>query len=643
MKQEAGKQKTAKQKIGKRKRNSFILYMTLVLLLSVTIQPVSVKAAEGTVSFGSDGYEWSVGDVCPIGIYINAEVSVNSYSICLSYDPEMLRYLNGADRAEGNLIYLEGSGAEAGYKRMLHFEPLKPGETSLTVVSATGLTVTGQTGGQGEGQIPEENPAAEEEPVTEEITVAQLPQTPITVVSNGSSYLGSLAVGQATGMEPFSPEKLDYHMQVSHSVSELELSYEPEDENAVVEVSETRLEEGANTVYVTVQGEGAEAVTYILFVEREKQQLREEGAGEETAGTTGEKEQPPVDKETAVTQNRESDKPEAQADTGKEGGNQENGGVSTGSTGSEKTGNGSGEPEEKSTLEPVLMIAIVLVGGSLFLNAVFFFRKRKKQTIPSGEPDWKDERLNLINLEQTVVEVKHVTMRFRLAQEEAASLKEYLIKTLKGQNRYRTLTALKDISFEVKQGDVVGIIGTNGSGKSTLLKIIAGALEPSEGEVMADRSRVQMLTLGTGFDMELTARENVYLNGAIIGYSREYIDEKYDDIVAFAELQGFMEERMKNFSSGMVSRLGFAIATMRDAPDILILDEVLSVGDMFFRKKSEKRIKEMIHSGATVLIVSHSADVICKNCDKAVWIEKGELRMVGNPKEVCQAYKGLLQ
>lgn len=636
MKQEAGKQKTAKQKTGKRKRNRFILCMTLVLLLSVTVSPVSVKAAEGTVSFGSVSYEWSVGDVCPIGIYMNAGVSVNSYSICLSYDPEMLRYLNGADREEGNLIYLEGNGTEAGYKRMIHFEPLKQGETSLTVVSATGFTVTAQTGEPEEG----ENPAAEEESETEEITVAQLPQAPITVVSNGSSYLGSLTVGQAAGMEPFSPEKLDYHMRVDHSVSELKISCEPEDENAVVEISETGLEEGTNTIHVTVQGEGVEAVTYTLFVEREKQQLREEGAGEETAGITGEKEQPPVDKETAVTQNREPDKPEAQADTGKEGGNQEEGkeGADPG-----EPGNGAGEPAGKPHPEPVLMTAIVLVWGGLILNAVFFFRKRKKQTNLSGEPDWKDERLNLINLEQTVVDVKHVTMRFRLAQEEAASLKEYLIKTLKGQNRYRTLTALKDISFEVKQGDVVGIIGTNGSGKSTLLKIIAGALQPSEGEVTADRSRVQMLTLGTGFDMELTARENVYLNGAIIGYSREYIDEKYDDIVAFAELQGFMEERMKNFSSGMVSRLGFAIATMRDAPDILILDEVLSVGDMFFRKKSEKRIKEMIHSGATVLIVSHSADVICKNCDKAVWIEKGELRMAGNPKEVCQAYQGLLQ
>lgn len=244
----------------------------------------------------------------------------------------------------------------------------------------------------------------------------------------------------------------------------------------------------------------------------------------------------------------------------------------------------------------------------------------------------------MLDLEDKVIEVRNVTMRFRMAKEESSSLKEFLIRTIKGQNHYRMLTALKDISFEVNQGDVLGIIGTNGSGKSTLLKIITGVLAPSEGQVLTDNRKIQMLTLGTGFDMELTAKENVYLNGAIIGYTREYIDERYDDIVAFAELEGFMDEKMKNFSSGMVSRLGFAIATMRDAPDILILDEVLSVGDMFFRKKSEKRIRELIHSGATVLIVSHSMDTIRKNCNKVVWIEKGVLKMTGPPAEVCDAY-----
>lgn len=240
-----------------------------------------------------------------------------------------------------------------------------------------------------------------------------------------------------------------------------------------------------------------------------------------------------------------------------------------------------------------------------------------------------------------VISVKNVTMKFKVATENVSSLKEYLICAIKKKITHRELVALDNICFDVMRGEVVGIIGSNGSGKSTLLKIVSGALRPTSGKVEVDRSKVQLLTLGTGFDMELTARENVYLNGAIIGYSREYIDEKYEDIVAFAELEGFMEEKMKNFSSGMVSRLGFAIATMRETPEILILDEVLSVGDAFFKKKSMERIQQMIHGGSTVLIVSHSTDTIVKNCTKAVWIEKGVQKMIGEPKVVCDAYQNM--
>lgn len=240
---------------------------------------------------------------------------------------------------------------------------------------------------------------------------------------------------------------------------------------------------------------------------------------------------------------------------------------------------------------------------------------------------------------QIVIDVAHVSMQFKISEEKADSLKEYFIQVLKRQNRYQILKALDDVSFQAREGDVVGIIGTNGSGKSTLLKIISGALRPTDGTVKVEQGKVQLLTLGTGFDMELTAKENIYLNGALIGYSRKYIEQKYDKIVAFAELEGFMGEKMKNFSSGMVSRLGFAIATMRDTPEVLILDEVLSVGDMFFRKKSEQRIQEMIHGGATVLIVSHSPEVIIKNCNKVLWIEKGKVQMWGDAREVCTEYK----
>lgn len=241
--------------------------------------------------------------------------------------------------------------------------------------------------------------------------------------------------------------------------------------------------------------------------------------------------------------------------------------------------------------------------------------------------------------EAPVISVENLTMRFKVAMNNVSGIKEYLIQTLKNQMSYRELYALNNISFNVFRGEIVGIIGTNGSGKSTLLKIVSGALRPTSGTVRADQKKVQLLTLGTGFDMELSAKENVYLNGAIIGYSREFIDRHYQEIVTFSELQDFMEEKVKNFSSGMISRLGFAIATAGEAAEILILDEILSVGDEFFRKKSLNRIKELIHGGSTVLMVSHSMGTILDNCTKAIWIERGNLRMIGDPKEVCKAYQ----
>ena len=199
--------------------------------------------------------------------------------------------------------------------------------------------------------------------------------------------------------------------------------------------------------------------------------------------------------------------------------------------------------------------------------------------------------------------------------------------------------ALKDVNLTIHDGEFIGLIGHTGSGKSTLLKIVSGALNPTSGRVVVDQRKVQLLTLGTGFDFELSAKENVYLNGAIIGYSKAFIDEHYQEIVDFAELEGFMEEKVKNFSSGMVSRLGFSIATVAGAAEILILDEVLSVGDEFFRKKSLARIKELIHGGSTVLMVSHGMQTILDNCTKVVWIEQGNMRMIGEPKTVCKAYR----
>ena len=249
------------------------------------------------------------------------------------------------------------------------------------------------------------------------------------------------------------------------------------------------------------------------------------------------------------------------------------------------------------------------------------------------------EREGRDNLSKAVIRIRHVTMVYNMSGSDASGLKEYIIQWIKRQVEYSKLYALRDVSFNVYRGEVVGIIGSNGSGKSTLLKIVSGALKPTWGNVDVNRRKIQILTLGTGFDFELTARENVYLNGAIIGYSREFLDSHYDEIVEFAELEEFMDQKVKNFSSGMVSRLGFAIATAGDAAEILILDEVLSVGDESFKKKSLARIKEMIHGGSTVLMVSHGMQTIIDNCTKCVWIEKGILKMIDEPKIVCDAYK----
>lgn len=242
---------------------------------------------------------------------------------------------------------------------------------------------------------------------------------------------------------------------------------------------------------------------------------------------------------------------------------------------------------------------------------------------------------------KTMIKVDHVSMIFNMASEQLNSIKEYVIAAAKRELRFKEFRALDDVSFEVKQGDVFGILGTNGSGKSTILKIIAGVLEPSKGSCTVDGNIAPLIELGAGFDMELTARENIYLNGALLGYSKQFIEENFNDIVEFAEVEKFLDMPMKNYSSGMVARIAFAIATVI-VPEILIVDEVLSVGDFMFQKKCEDRITKLIKEhGVTVLIVSHNNDQIERLCNKAVWIEKGHLRMAGTAKEVCQTYRVL--
>lgn len=239
-----------------------------------------------------------------------------------------------------------------------------------------------------------------------------------------------------------------------------------------------------------------------------------------------------------------------------------------------------------------------------------------------------------------VIIINNVTMRFNMPKEKVDSIKEYLIKLAKRQLRFEEFVALKNVSFTVKKGEVVGIIGLNGSGKSTILKVISGILKPSEGTAVTVGSISPLIELGAGFDQDLTARENVFLNGSVLGYSQKTMEANYDDIISFAELQEFQDVAIKNYSSGMVARLAFSIATIT-RPEILIVDEILSVGDFLFQEKCEKRINEMMSGGTTVLIVSHSIDQIERLCDRVVWLEKGNVKAVGETMEVCNQYKSM--
>lgn len=236
-----------------------------------------------------------------------------------------------------------------------------------------------------------------------------------------------------------------------------------------------------------------------------------------------------------------------------------------------------------------------------------------------------------------VVKVENATVRFNMATENIDNLKEYFVKLVQGKLMFQEFLALKNISFEIKRGEAWGIIGTNGSGKSTLLKLISGILKPYKGSVEVNGSIAPLIELGAGFDMNLTARENIYLNGTLLGHTKKFMEEHFDEIVDFAELWDFLDVPMKNYSSGMQARLGFAVATMV-RPDILIVDEILAVGDYKFTQKCNARMREMLDSGTTLLLVSHSIDDVKTMCNRAVWIDKGNMMMQGDAQEVCDAY-----
>ena len=236
-----------------------------------------------------------------------------------------------------------------------------------------------------------------------------------------------------------------------------------------------------------------------------------------------------------------------------------------------------------------------------------------------------------------IIEINDLTIRFNLATEKIDNLKEHFVKLVKRQLLFKEFLAIDDFSLKIKKGEAWALIGVNGSGKSTLLKAISGIMKPYKGSIKVNGTIAPMIELGAGFDANLTARENIYLNGLILGHSKKFMEEHFDKIVEFAEIDKFLDSPVKNFSSGMKARLGFSIATMIN-PDILICDEVLAVGDAKFRQKCEKRMKEMLSGGTTLIFVSHNINQVKELCDHAAWIEKGHLIQAGEVNEVCDAY-----
>lgn len=240
-------------------------------------------------------------------------------------------------------------------------------------------------------------------------------------------------------------------------------------------------------------------------------------------------------------------------------------------------------------------------------------------------------------MSNNMIEVSDVTMRFRMNADRILSLKEFATTALRGKLHYEEFTALNNVSINLEKGETLGLIGRNGAGKSTLLKVISGILKPTEGSVACYGNVVPMLELGSGFDMELTGQENIFLNGAILGYSEEFLKSKYDEIAEFSELGKFLSMPIRNYSSGMLARLAFSVATAVN-PEILIVDEILSVGDMAFQEKSRERMMEMMGGGTTVLFVSHNMAQIREMCSRVVWLDHGTVRMLGPTQEVCDAY-----
>lgn len=634
--------------------------MAAFICCIIFLTPYQTRAEEATVTFGSNYYLATDNETFPIGVYINGDSGIGSYHIEIAYDNKRLSYLGGGDREADGIIFLEGGNGQTQVKYMLQFQTLSGGTAEVNVRSAEienadvdnpetfEVTMLGTAPVYIEGEdivaaqeeeAGEEGEEGEGEEGTEETELPFLADIPVigeTLQNDKTFYIVDTSA--------YLPEQTDWvYERTAGKYQGMDVTWLTNPDGTVKYLYLIDAEQNISLYAYSEAMEMLYPCNMVVLNGTKYYFMSTSVCGEWPEELTLD-----IVRSEFIVYAMDL----------------------SGECGFYKLGTGNElvlwDPNEgKQTLyEQTLKLLVILAVTVAVMAATILFavgmeqrkgKKRKRKVERDEEPfdvedlslevteeeilRWRDEAMESAGKGRPVISVENVTMRFRIAMQNVSGIKEYLIQLLKKQISYRELLALDHVSFRVYQGEVVGIIGTNGSGKSTLLKIISGALAPTEGKVTVDRSKIQLLTLGTGFDMELTARENVYLNGAIIGYTREFIDAHYDEIVTFAELEGFMEEKVKNFSSGMVSRLGFAVATAGDAAEILILDEVLSVGDEFFRKKSLARIKEMIHGGSTVLLVSHSMDTILANCTKVVWIEKGVLKMVGEPKEVCGAYR----
>lgn len=551
-----------------------MLLAMLCMIAAMLISPVSVYAANAELTFGSEEYTQSNGSEFHIGAYITADESIGDYNVQIKYDNLRLEFVDGADNVDTENGIITLSGNER--KSKIKFW----------------LKFHAISGGEANLEFVEGTVSD-----YEVVTYATAP-----IHISGEDTAAQIEAERAAE----EPQEEQEGQEASGDGDTDSAQAEEEQNQAAQDATASQSTSGSNEQDNVQESIGKHSIIFnvffvamiaILFViilvvsivwALIKRSRKKEDAGKEAVGKIQ------ADKKQKTTEKQKAKKNLQEIKKEKD------------------------LPVEDLSIEE--------------LNGMMDNLKTEVQNM-MYESAIQEERGA-----EPVIKVCDVTMEFHLSSVNPSGLKEYMIQLIKREVKYKRLFALYHVSFNVYKGEIVGIIGTNGSGKSTLLKIVSGALKPTSGHVEVDRRKIQLLTLGTGFDMELTARENVFLNGSIIGYSREFLESHYDEIVEFAELQDFMDQKVKNFSSGMVSRLGFAIATAGDAAEILILDEVLSVGDEFFRKKSLKRVKEMIHGGSTVLMVSHGMGTIIDNCTKCVWIEKGELRMIGEPKVVCAEY-----